>query len=226
MSADLLLDRLVQLPREQLAVSAVRDTTAGHWRHWTRGELQQAVRRAAGSPGLPTRGEAWAWRAPRGGERLVRDLALQFAGVVGTYAGEGADLPPGTDDPGRLVRLRQDVRPRDAAVVRGRPMDHAEVAALAARVADRLGGGVVLCTAGTDAEQVLGWAAVWGGASLVVAHPEVRGVVDPAVWVARPEDLRGPRSPRGRLTHIYVDGPVPTDAAARFPGVTVGPWIA
>lgn len=241
MSADLLLDRLLQVPREQLAVSAVRDTVTGAWRHWTWGELLAAVRRAAGSPLIQgARGQALRWSSPRGGPQLIADLALQFGGVLGERV--DADVPTvfpaGADDAGRLVRLRQDARPRDAAVVRGRPMDHAEVAAVAARVAERLGPGVVLSTAGGAVEQVLGWASVWGGASLVCAGPEVRAQVDPTVWVCRPADLRAVSAAapdalqrlglreRPRLTHVFVDGAVPPDAAARFPGATVGPWIA
>ena len=241
--SDLLLDRLLQLPREQTAVSAVRDTSGGVWAHWTWGELIVAVRRMAGVAAIAShRGERVQWSAPRGGLQLVRDLAMQFAGVVGerTDSGPdpGLDMPSGADDLGRLVRMRQDVRPRDPAAWRGRALEYAEVATLAERVAKRLGAGPVLSTSDADTEQLLGWASVWGGASLVCTDVSRRALVDPAVWVCLPEHLEGltlepPNAlqrlgvrSRPRLERIFVVGGVPAAAASRFPGVEVAPWIA
>ncbi len=202
-----------------------------------------AVRRMAGSALLTSRrGERSRWSAPRGGPQLLRDLALQYAGVVGersdANAELGAEWTAGSDDLGRLVRLRQEVRPRDAAVWRGRALEHAEVATTAERLSKRLGSGPILSTSDADTEQLLGWACVWGGASLVCTDASRRSLVDPAVWVCVPGDLAGLKieppnalqrlgvRPRPRLERIFVVGSVPAGAASQFPGVEVGPWIA
>jgi hypothetical protein len=223
-------------------VSAVRDTYGGAWAHWTWGELLVAVRRIANNATIAShKGERTRWCAPRGGPQLVGDLALQFAGVIGERSDESPDLrldaPAGSDDLGRLVRMRQEVRPRDAAAWRGRVLEHAEVGATAERLAKRLGAGPVLSTSDADTEQLLGWACVWSGASLVCTDAGRRALVDPAVWVCLPGDLTGltfeaPNAlqrlgvrQRPRLERIFVVGAVPAGAAARFPGIEVAPWI-
>lgn len=125
---------------------------------------------------------------------------MQFAGVVGELTGDGAATAGGSDDPGRLVRLRQEVRPRDpAVVVDGRVIDHGEVAARAERARKRLAPKperlpeVILSTVDARTEQVLGWGAVWGGLSLVCADAEWLDRVDPTVWVCTPEQWRASR---------------------------------
>lgn len=166
---------------------------------------------------------------------------MQFAGVVGELMGGDAAEVGGPDDPGRLVRLRQEVRPRDpAVVVDGRVIDHGEVAARAERASKRLAPKperlpeVILSTVDARTEQVLGWAAVWGGLTLVCADAESLEQVDPTVWVCTPfqwaagklpaptafQRLRGTGS---RLRRVFVVGSVPASPPAP-PGVEVGPW--
>ncbi len=233
--SDLLLDRLLDVPRDRSAVSAVRDTRTGAWAHLTWDELRAAVRKAAGEAG--ERGARRTW-VGRGASQLIGDLALQFAGVVGTL-GEGEPLTAGRDDPGRLVRMRQETRPRDAAVVvGGRTLDHGEVAALAERAAKRLCPTpgllpeVILSTVDAETDQVLGWAAVWGGLTLVTTEPGRRESVDPSVWVCTPgqlsvANLKGCgtvqrlRGDGPRLRRVFVVGTVPD---VRIEGIEVSPW--
>jgi hypothetical protein len=166
---------------------------------------------------------------------------MQFAGVVGELAGDDPAEAGGPDDPGRLVRLRQEVRPRDpAVVVDGRVIDHGEVAARAERASRRLAPKperlpeVILSTVDARTEQVLGWGAVWGGLSLVCADAECLEQVDPTVWVCTPSQWAAGKLPaptafqrlRGtgsRLRRVFVVGSVPASPPAP-PGVEVGPW--
>ena len=201
--SDLLLDRILEMPRDRTAVSAIRDTSGDGWAHLTWAELRVAVRREAGAAG--ERGSSRAWARPRGTSQLVADLAMQFAGVVGRLgaaSGGPADLTgpaaTGPDDAGRLVRLRQDTRPRDLAVVTGgRTLDHAEVAEVAERLSRRLSPRqtllpeVVFSTVDAATEQTLGWAAVWAALTLVCTEPGRLAQVDPTVWVCQPEQLAG-----------------------------------
>lgn len=240
MSSDaLLLDRLLDVPRYQGAVSAVRTHTAAGWAHLSWHELHVAVRRAAG--GVGARGDSVDWSADRGGDQLVLDLAHQFAGVVGAMGPNGSPRAGGSDDPGRLVRMRQEVRPRDpAARVGERVIDHGEVAARAASASKRLcpkpGSlpDVVLSTVDAATERLLGWACTWGGHTLVCADPSTLDVVDPTTWVCTPEQWRAStlvgassvarlRGLAPRLRRVFVLGAVPASPLAP-PHVEVGPW--
>lgn len=240
MSSDaLLLDRLLDVPRYQGAVSAVRTRTPEGWTHLSWHELQVAVRRAAG--GVGARGDGVEWSAARGADQLVLDLAHQFAGVVGALTGGVPQRPAGADDPGRLVRMRQEVRPRDpAARVGGRVLDHGEVAARAASASKRLcpkpGAlpDVILSTVDPATEQLLGWACAWGAHTLVCADAESVEVVDPTTWVCTPEQWRVSALSRSsnldrlrglgpRLRRVFVLGAVPSSPVAP-PSVEVQPW--
>jgi len=240
MSSDaLLLDRLLDVPLYQGAVSAIRTRTTGGWSHLSWHELQAAVRRAAGSVGA--RGDLVGWSASRGGDQLVVDLANQFAGVVGALTPGAPARPVGPDDPGRLVRMRQEVRPRDPAVRIGdRVLDHGEVAARAASASKRLcpkpGAlpDVILSSVDAQAEQLLGWACAWGGHTLVCADAASVDVVDPTTWVCTPDQWRASTLARAsnmdrlrgvgpRLRRVFVLGAVPASPVAP-PHVEVGPW--
>lgn len=240
MSSDaLLLDRLLDVPRYQGAVSAIRTRTPGGWSHLSWHELQGAVRRAAGTVGA--RGDVVDWSAARGADQLVWDLANQFAGVVGALTPGVPQRPAGSDDPGRLVRMRQEVRPRDpAARLGGRVLDHGEVAARAASASKRLcpkpGAlpDLILSTVDAYTEQLLGWACAWGGHTLVCADPASVALVDPSTWVCTPDQWRAStlsgasnadrlRGLGPRLRRVFVLGAVPGSPVAP-PGVEVGPW--
>ncbi len=227
------MDRLLDLPRDRSAVSAVRDTATGEWAHLTWSELLAGVRRAAGGAG--ERGDGRSWSAHRGGGQLVTDLALQFAGVVGELRGDGAGVGAAGDDPGRLVRMRQDVRPRDPAVRTGAGvLDHAAVAETASRLCHRLAPApgllptVVMSTADAATEQALGWACVWGGLTLVCSDSTRVNLTNPDVWVCVPDQLAAAVPvTRSRLRAVFVVGQLPAPARSwRDVGVDVREWAA
>lgn len=214
----------------------MRDTSGEGWAHLSWAELLVAVRREAGAVG--ERGSRRIWSRPRGTRQLVADLAMQFAGVVGQVGAVGPaphNPATGPDDAGRLVRMRQDTRPRDPAVVLGgRTLDHTEVAEVAERLARRLSPKVpllpevVFSTVDAATEQTLGWAAVWAGATLVCSAPGRLEQVDPTVWVCRPEQLAAAGLGAGsrRLRHVFVLGGVPDEAEPLLGrGVEVSAWI-
>ena len=83
-------------------------------------------------------------------------------------------------------------------------------------------------------QMVLGWAAVWGGHTLVTAEPACREQLDPVVWVCTPAQwsesqvavpgiLDRARGGGARLRRVYVVGTVPSSPRAPA-GVEVGPW--
>ncbi len=235
----LLLDKLLDVPRHQSAVSAVRERTADGWRHHTWQELQVAVRRAAGA--VPARGSSLRWTAARGADQLIADLAMQFGGVIGELSSDGEPVGTGNDDAGRLVRLRQEMRARDPAVwFDGRVIDQGEVAVRAERACRRLAPRpglvpeVVLCTVDARTDQLLGWASVWGGLTLVCGAADDRENTDPSVWVCTASQWADAkltaRSPMERLRHtgsrlrrVFVVGAV-SGAPPPPPGVEIGTW--
>lgn len=253
-----LVERLPDLVREWGSVTAARDDTDGRWRFLSWSELDAEVNRLTGAVAVQ-RGEAWAWDAPAGTRRLALTLALLHLGAEGALQGPDAEwIDPETwerwtatrEDPGRLVRLRAELRPRDPALaLAGRRLDHAGVVALAERVARALALGppeVVLVSAGATAEQAVGLGALVGGYLVAVTRPDRLGVVRPSAWVCTPEQLRAQAPPPSRagrlgallrhqgradqalgdrLRRVYVDGPVPAEAERyRERGIEVAPW--
>jgi hypothetical protein len=252
---DTLLERLSDNARTMGAVNAVQDASGGTWRWLTWAELEADVNRLCGSLAL-TRGDRLEWGAPAGALRLAVDLALQHLGVVGVAGGE--PLPAsqieawlaGREEPGRLVRLRAELRPRDPAVERdGQVVDHAGVDAVAKRVAALLGVGSpasVLVAATPAIEQAIGWGCVWSGSTLLCGGPELLPTLHPTVWVtssdlvrmnAPPPSRAGPLGAvvRGygrtserlgrRLQKVLVLGGVPAEAETyRGRGIEVAPW--
>lgn len=252
-----LLERLSENARVQGALNAVQDHATGSWRWRTWAELESDVNRLAGA--LPvTRGDRMAWDAPAGSHRLALDLALLHLGVVGVGGGEAVGPAlfeqwlATREDPGRLVRLRGELRARDAAAERrGRVLDHAAVEAAARRAAELLDvrpPDTVLCEADPEVEQLVGWGVVWAGAALLVGAGALLPELHPSVWVTTPAalirhappasraaGLGGLLRPYGRTTEhlgrrlrkVLVVGSVPAEAERyRGRGVDVAPWTA
>lgn len=253
-----LVERLADQAREQGSVTAVRDRTVSEWRFLSWAELYGEVNRLAGAlEERAPRGQPFAWGAPAGTRRLAADLALLHLGAVGALGSGGwspeeyAGLLGTREQAGRLVRLLTELRPRDPAAVRGgRTLDQGAVVALAERVAKTMGlasPDPVLVSAGPSAEQAVGWGAVAAGYAVVTGGPELLPLVQPLVWVASAETVRGlglTRSRAGsfgrftrslgqvdevlgpRLTKVLVDGPMPAEAdALRDRGIEVSPWV-
>lgn len=253
-----LVARLPDLVREWGSVTAARDDAAGAWRFFSWNELDAATNRLCGAIPLQ-RGERWDWDAPRGARRLAVTLALLHLGAVGALGGPEAEAVDDElwdrwmgqrEDPGRLVRLRAELRPRDPALVRGgKVLDHGAVVELATRAAARVGAGApepVLVTAGADVEQVVGLGALVGGYLLVSGGADCLPVAQPSVWVCTAEELARHAPPPsragalggvlrtlgradpvlgGRLARVLVDGTVPPEAERlRERGVEVLPW--
>ncbi len=251
-----LLDRLSDNARMQGAINAVSDRSTGEWRWRTWAELESDVNRLCEA--LPVRrGQRLEWDAPAGSRRLAIDLALLHLGVVGVAGGEGIGVDQyeqwlaTREDPGRLVRLRAELRARDAAAERsGRVLDYTAVEALTTRVAEQLavaGADSVLVAADPSVEQLVGWGVVWSGAALIIGGAEQLAALHPAVWVATPAaviaaappasragGLGGLLRPYGRtaehlgrrLRRVLVVGAVPAEGDRyRQRGVEVVPWM-
>ncbi len=251
-----LLDRLSENARTQGAINAVQDRSDGAWRWRTWAELESDVNRLCDA--LPAgRGDHLAWDAPAGSRRLAIDLALLHLGVVGAAGGEGIGVAQydqwlrSREDPGRLVRLRAELRARDAAAQRrGQVLDYTAVDAVAQRVAGQLalvGSESVLVQGDAEVEQLVGWGVVWSGGAMVVGGAELLGDLHPAVWVASSAAVSAAAPPASRagslggllrsygrtdthvgrrLRRVYVIGTVPPEGDRfRQRGVEVSPWM-
>jgi hypothetical protein len=253
-----LLDELPTLARSRATRAACRARVdGGGWTHATWAELDASTGRAAGSLTV-ARGAVVRWAAPPGPSRCALDLALLHLGVVGEAADDAGasvlDVPgAGRDDPGRLVRLRAELRATDPAALReGRRLDHAAVLRHARRAAHALEGAEdVLVTGPASLHQSVRWGALVGGFARIDGDArfatDLLAVAEPDAWVCAPADLDAlalPRSRLGpvgalargwsapgarlgaRLRRVFVRGEIPSSAAAlRERGVRVDRWI-
>lgn len=251
-----LVEALPEHVREQGAVSVARDRSDGTWRHLTWAELDSEVNRLCGALDLAP-GERLEWDALPGTRRLAVDLALLHLGVVGVAGGAAIDAAAydrflaTREDPGRLLRLRGEIRLRDVAAVRGtRTLDHAAIVALAERVAGALSAASpdpVLVTGDALVEQAVGWGALVGGYAVVPGGADLLSLVQPSAWVCSPASLVAAAPPPSRagglgryvrsfgrtgehlgdrLRRVLVTGPVPPEAARyRDRGVEVVAWV-
>jgi hypothetical protein len=137
-----LLDRLGEHARQHPARPWLREATTAGWRHLNWGELDAAVARAAagmpedvrGQPILPA-GETFA-------DQAVQALALLHRGAI--LGGTPRTFAPGREVAGLLVRLRTELRGREAAVG---ATSHAALVTIAEALATRLTGEVRVTTA-------------------------------------------------------------------------------
>lgn len=238
--------------REYAAAPAIREQQNGSWVHLNWAEVEDLVARVAG----PLMAGAATWDAETGVGRFLVGLAALHVGrrpgeAVTVSAAELARWCSRRAEPGLLVRLRKELRPRDPAIEFGRSWTQADVGAAGERLAQVIGARSpdgVLVSAGTAAELQVGWAAVYGGFCLIPGPVSLLPTVAPTVWVALPEQVAQlglPASRLGplgsfarrysrtdaalgpRLRRVVVMGSLPAEAEAlRSRGLQVEAWLA
>jgi len=253
-------DFMAEIVRAHPAARAWRERVGGTWRSQTWGEISSEISRVTTALGHLERGRRIAWSAPFEGRHWVVDLAMIHLGVPGEMGGNQliwtgdsyARLIATREEPGRLLRLRKEIRPRDpAAVVDGTVLDHAAVAGMAGEAVAKLAAGPreeILVSIGASVERRIVWAAARTGFGIAVGDASALPEVAPVVWVCTPAQLASvapPPSRAGRLggwvralgrtdgalgrnlRRVVVDGTPPREAGSLIArGITVESWDA